>query len=163
MFMDDALTRPASPVIERFIASTGWFGLIICFVMVGLAWLVTPTFEEMGHASLGTVVFFAVGLAINVVEWVTRGRHRLAALCLGLVALTATAALTGATVGLLNLYTNLAKPEIVADALEYRKMFVEGHREALGNVPFGLGLALLQAMMLAVAWRGSQHRGSAQT
>ena len=61
--------------------------------------------------------------------------------------------------GLLNVYSFLAQPEVLADAQEYRKAFVEGHREALGNVPFGLILALLQAMVLAVAWRRARKTG----
>lgn len=65
-------------------ASVSWFGLVLCVLMAGLAWKVTPTFEEMGLAALGSVVFFAVGLAIGMVEWITRGRFRLAALGLAL-------------------------------------------------------------------------------
>lgn len=102
-----------------------WFGLVLCLLMAGLAWKVTPTFEEMGAAALG----------------------------LALVALTAVGAVSGAAVGLLHVYDYLAQPEVLADAQKYREALAVGHREALGNVPFGLILALVQAMVLALAWR----------
>lgn len=152
-FMVAAVTRPPSAGVERFIAATSWFGLVMCVLVAIAGWLATPTIREMGVGAAATLVFFVVGLAVAVVEWRSAGRHRLAPIGLGLTALTAISGVAGAVVGLLYVYRALAQPDIAGDAARFRSLAADGHYEALGNVPFGLTLALLLGMVLAFAHR----------
>ena len=152
-FTTQALVRPVSKGVERFIASTSWFGLVLCLIGAAGGWAMTPTFREMGGASYIVLALFVVGMAVGVVEWQTRGRHVLMPLGLALVGLTASSAVTNAVMGLLMVYKHLNGSEKLQDVRAFLGVSAEGHYEALGNVPFGLGFAMLQAMVLAFAWR----------
>ena len=156
-FTAQAVSRPVSRGIERLIATTSWSSLVVCLLLtVGGWWRMPTTFREMGDSAFVTLGFFTVGMAVGLVEWQTQGRHRLAALGLALVAVTSSNAVAGAVSGLLQVYKYLERPEILASAVRYREALATGHREALGNVPYGLSLALLQLMVMALAWRRAQ-------
>ncbi len=152
-FMAQAVLRPVSRGMERFIQSVSWFGLVMCVVIAAFGWGIAPTFREMGMSAYFTLLFFVTGLAVAVVEWQTRGRHHLLVLGAGLAALTAGSAYIGAIAGMLLVNRYLVRPEVLANAEKYREAAAVGYVEAMGNVPYGLTLALVQAMVLAFAWR----------
>ncbi len=152
-FMAQAVLRPVSRGMERFIQSVSWFGLVMCVVIAALGWAVSPTFRDMGAAAYFTLLFFVTGLTVGAVEWQTQGRHHLLGLAAGMTALTAGSAYIGAIVGMLHVNRALTRPEILADADKFRQLSALGYVEAMGNVPYGLTLALVQAMVLAFAWR----------
>ena len=158
-----AVARPQSAGVARFAAATGWFGLVVCILMAAVGWAATPTLREMGVAAIGTVVFFVVGLAVALVEWSTVGRYALQPLGLALAATTAISAISGAVTGLLNVYGALGREDIAANAAKFRELAAIGHYEALGNIPFGLGFALLQCFALALAWRRTTLARSGQS
>ncbi len=157
-FMASAVARPASTGIERFIAATSWFGFVACLLIAAAVWKFTPTFEEMGYAGWVTLACFVVGLVLNVVEWATYGRHRLLGLGLAMTAMTGISAVSGGLVGLMSVFAYLSDPAKVKDTSQYLHFLAIGGREALGNVPFGLTFALVQAMILAFAWRRQVSR-----
>ena len=69
-----------------------------------------------------------------------------------LAAVTLLSSVSGAAVGLLMVYTFALKPEVIADTLKLRDAVLTGHYEALGNIFFGLTLALVQIVALCLAW-----------
>lgn len=162
-FMAAVMVQRPARGLERFVAATSWFGLVVCLLMALIGWKFTPSLREMGAAAYSTVVFFVVGMALALVEWRTAGKHHLMSLSLAMLGITAGSAIVGAQMGMLNVYKYLAQPEIVADAAKYRELLAVGSREATGNIPFGAAFAMLQGIILALAWRRARVERSART
>lgn len=157
-FLSQAMAAKPNRGVERFANATGTFGLIMAVLLAAATWAATPTLREMGFAGLGTLFFLVPGLVIGAVEWQTRGRYHLMALGLCVAALTLGQSLIGTVLGLGRVYTAMSKPEVLADAAKFREYDAIGHYEALGNIPFGLAMTLLQLAVLAVAaYRARRH------
>ncbi len=152
-FMAAAMVQQPARGVERFVSAASWFGLIMCLLMALVGWKATPSLREMGAGAYVTLVFFVVGLLVALLEWRTAGKHHLLPIGLVMVGTTAITSIAGAEWGMLNVYAGLSQPDLVADAAKYREMFAVGSREATGNIPFGLVFALLQGVILALAWR----------
>jgi hypothetical protein len=154
--MNSTRTQPVSVPVETFATVAGGFTLLACTALAVAGWLASPTFHEMGVASYGTLVFCVVGLTVGGVDWYTAGRHRLMPLGVAGVALTLVSAHAGAMTGMLKVNEALGRPEVIADEQKYRLFSAVGYWEAMGNVPYGFTLALVQIAVLALAWRRAQ-------
>lgn len=155
-FMAQAVAQPTSKGVERFIAATSWFGLVVCLALSAMIWQLTPSLREMGALAWVTLIFFVLGTAVGVVEWNSRGRHHLFSLGLWLAFATVASALAAASTGLLRVTEALADHQVAVNAEKFRGLAAAGFYEASGNIPMGLALAMLQGILLAIAWRASR-------
>ncbi len=144
---------------ERWISLSTGLLIALASGLFILAWTGTPTLHAMGWASTGTVGFGALGLTVAAFEGATRGRHRLLGLGVATAAMTLLAALAGGIVGMLRVNEGLARPEIAGNEMLFRTLAANGYVEAMGNIPFGCAMTILQALALAVAWRRRSSSG----
>jgi hypothetical protein len=146
---------------SRWIAAAAGFAAIFGVVaMVAAIVLVFAlvSWEELGAAVLGYVIWPAIGCALSLTEIATHGRYRLSALAGAFIVITALSSLAGATTGVLATLAGVSAPEVLADAEKWRTFVTLGISEALGHIPVGCAFVGLQVMLWAVGkWRNARR------
>jgi hypothetical protein len=95
-----------------------------------------------------------VGSTLSAIEWLTRGRYRLAPLGLGLAVATFFGSVASTVAALARMYHGLAEsPALLADQAAYHHAVASGMWGLLGGLALGAEFAAFQMLLWAAARR----------
>ncbi len=149
-----ALVAPRRDLAALGATALGAASILFLLVVLGLLSRDIPTLREMGPAAMTSVMFGAVGLITLFIEWRTRGRLDLGALCVALALVTFLISIATTLAGVLMVLRGAAHLE----GPERAGILLEGLREALGGLIPAAGLTALQLVLWGFLRRGRNRR-----
>ncbi len=127
-------------------AVTGFF-----LIAVGLALVLLVPIADMGHMGPMLFVLSFCSISLLVVDWRSRGTHKLHLVAIGLAAATLTLGVVITVMGVHEMGSVLL--EYADDEASFRRIAVIGLREALPSSALGALLASVQLLLAAMCWR----------
>jgi biopolymer transport protein ExbB/TolQ len=150
-FMNEAVAVRPPRLLEIFVNLMIAGGLLCGVVAVAAMFAFGQSWKEQGFPAYFVATFGLLGIVIAILEWRTRGRHRLGPLVLAGLVCTPLVGLWGTVTGLLAVARGLEK--IAQEGALFRQLAMRGFWEATGPFMFALALTILQLILWAVGRR----------
>jgi serine/threonine protein kinase len=121
--------------------------------LVGMLFL--PSFHEMGGGAIPIVIMAALGLSLSLLEWRTRYRYRLDAVCLVVALISFLSGVFGTISSVSKTLSNIDNNEDVVNLSSDEKatMTRQGLQESFGNLQAGVVFSIPQLLVWAFVRR----------
>lgn len=154
-FLTSTVSARPSRWVQALATAAGVLVLLFALALTAAISSQVSSFQSQGFGAYAYMALTAVGSLLALIEWRTKGRHRLSPLIIAFIAITLLTGLVGTMSGI----GLAARGAGALPASELPSGFLDGLWEACGNLPTSASLACIQVVLWALGRRAIQLEG----